>query len=156
MTRDELQQQIDVYAAGIEAEITLLRQLRRLSTQQRAAMESAGVEELGGIFDERDRLMAALVHVEAEIKPVRHLIADAVPDAATLPGFDIVAALHRTAAALVATIIASDRETLGALHDAELARRLAAQTLEAGEQSLAAYRRVVAPSIKPSLLDRRG
>ena len=46
---------------------------------------------------------------------------------------------------------------MAALRDAEAARRLASQALEAGEHTLAAYRRVVSPDFTvPSLVDKRG
>jgi hypothetical protein len=46
---------------------------------------------------------------------------------------------------------------LQALRNAEHARRLAAQTLEQGESTLAAYRRVVTPALESAtLVNRRG
>jgi hypothetical protein len=43
------------------------------------------------------------------------------------------------------------------LREAEIARRFAAQAIEAGENTLAAYRRVVAPPLaSASLLNKRG
>ena len=101
--------------------------------------------------------MRGLVHVEHEIRDARHLLSEHRSQSATLDGYDDVVALHRTAGTLVAAIIASDGETMEALRDAEVARRVASQTLEAGENTLAAYRRVVSPDITtPSLVDKRG
>ena len=58
---------------------------------------------------------------------------------------------------MVAKILGEDRTTLDALADAERARRLAAQTIEAGEATLAAYRRVILPSPgSAGLVSRRG
>jgi hypothetical protein len=58
---------------------------------------------------------------------------------------------------LVAAILATDQESMKALADAELARRAAVASLERGETTLAAYRKVIAPPVSAStLLDRRG
>jgi hypothetical protein len=46
---------------------------------------------------------------------------------------------------------------MAALREAEIARRTASQAIEAGEHTLAAYRRVISPSVSgPSLVDRHG
>ena len=68
-----------------------------------------------------------------------------------------VVTLRQQAAALVARILATDEESIQALADAELARRAAVASLEQGETTLAAYRRVLSPTLaQASLLDRRG
>lgn len=53
-------------------------------------------------------------------------------------------------------ILGADEQTVRALRDANLARRAAAQVLEQGEATLAAYRRVVTPSSSPTLVSFRG
>ena len=74
-----------------------------------------------------------------------------------LPGYQDVAARHREAAHLVNDILAVDQQSLSALADAELARRSAMASLERGEATLAAYRRVLAPPVaSATLFDRRG
>ena len=74
-----------------------------------------------------------------------------------MPAFEEVAALHRVAGDLVARILASDSRSLQALKDAEHARRFAADAMEKGESTLAAYRRVVAPPVEGSrIVNRRG
>ena len=74
-----------------------------------------------------------------------------------MPGFAAVVECHRAAGALVSRIMASDEETAKALRDAEAARRFAAQTLDLGETTLSAYRRVVAPAPPgPAVVNQRG
>ena len=55
----------------------------------------------------------------------------------------------------IATVV--DRDSVEALKEAEQARRVAAQSIEQGESTLAAYRRVVSPGLTPAtLVNRRG
>jgi hypothetical protein len=72
-------------------------------------------------------------------------------------GDDAVAALHRRASNLVNSILSTDKQSLAALADAELARRSAIASVERSENTLAAYRRVLAPPVgSAGLVDRRG
>ena len=51
----------------------------------------------------------------------------------------------------------SDQESLEALKEAERARRFVARALEQGESTLAAYRRVVSPTLTgATLVNRKG
>jgi hypothetical protein len=157
MTREELGTHLATYAAGLEAELTILQQLERLSAVQKRATTEHDIEQLHRIVDERDRLMAALVRIESQISVSRQILAEYRPMAATIPGFDAVAALHRTAGDVVNGIMRADQETMAALREAEAARRTASQAIEAGEHTLAAYRRVISPAPSgPSLVDRHG
>ena len=157
MTRDELARHLSVYSAGLEAELSLLRQVRRLSDLQREAGRAHDLDRLHAIADDRERLMRGVVEIEHEIRPVRLLLAEHRAIAITLGGYQDVATLHTLAGHLVNEIISSDGETMAALRDAEAARRLASQALETGENTLAAYRRVVSPDFTvPSLVDKRG
>ena|SRR5687767_2318597 len=55
----------------------------------------------------------------------------------------------------IATVV--DRDSVEALKEAEQARRVAAQSIQQGESTLAAYRRVVSPGLTPAtLVNRRG
>jgi hypothetical protein len=75
----------------------------------------------------------------------------------TLPAYGEVLGLRQAASELVARILATDRESMQALTDAELARRAAVVSLEQGESTLAAYRRVLTPPLShAALVDRRG
>ena len=157
MTREALEHLIAEYGAGVEAELTLLRQLKRLAAAQQDALREHDMELVTRIGDEREQTLAGLVKIEHELKPIRQTLADRQDEARAIEGFADVVTLHRAAANLVATIISSDRETMQALRDAEIARRFAAQAIEVGETTLAAYRRVIAPPVaSASLVNKRG
>jgi hypothetical protein len=145
------------YASGLDAELDLLGQLEALSTRQREATASGDVEWLNACSDERLRLTAALSALEQDLKPVRTLLADHSAQAARLPGFSALVARHQEAARRVGAIVAADERTMAALRDAEAARRFAVQAIDAGETTLAAYRRVVAPPpTSAAIVDERG
>lgn len=145
------------YRAGLEAEMALLRRIDVLSQEQREITSAGGLDALVSITEERDRLMAALVQIEHGLKPIRTKLADARALVGHAAEFREVAALHREAADLAEAILTSDRHSMDALNAAELARRSAARALEQGESTLAAYRRVVTPSLtSPTLVNRRG
>ncbi len=157
MTTDEVVALIHDYRAGLEAELHLLHQLQALAKSQQAATREHELERLEDATDERDRVMASLVTVEHELRPTRQRLADARDLASLVPEFEHVVALHRTAAELVSTIVSSDAASKASLQDAELARRLASRAIEMGETTLAAYRRVIAPTVSSaSLVDTRG
>lgn len=157
MTDAELEQALRSYAAGLEAELGLLRHLGRLAEIQHAACAEPNFESINRVNDERERLMASLVRIEHDIKPLRQAIHQQEREAAAFAEFDKVVALHRQAADQVSRIMASDQRTMQALREAELARRFAAQTLELGEATLAAYRRVVTPQVaSAALVNKRG
>jgi hypothetical protein len=157
MTPSELAAALPDYTAGIEAELTLLRQLHQLAAAQHDASRARDLDAVNRAGDARERIMAALVRLEHELKPIRLAIAARKDEAAELPGFDTIAALHVTAAGLVADILHADQNTLAALKSAEAARRISAQACETGEATLAAYRRVLSPiSGSSGLIDRQG
>ena len=157
MTDDDLRQRLAIYGPGLEAEVALLHQLKRLALTQRDATNTHDIDQLAFVAQDRDRIMAALVTIEYELRPVREALAAQRETASALPEFADVVALHRTAANLVATIVHSDQDTVRSLQNAEVSRRLAAQTLGAAGSTLAAYRRVVAPPVTGAgLVDRQG
>jgi hypothetical protein len=142
---DPLDEVLREYRAGLEAELALLARLERLDTSRHDARSHAGVIELAALADERESVMTSLVSIEHTLKPLRAQLVDARPELQGDASFEEVAALHRRAADLVARILATDNQSLQALKDAEHARRFAAESMEKGESTLAAYRRVVAP-----------
>lgn len=157
VTAEDLALSLTTYGAGLQAELALLHQLEALALAQHDASTANALDRLTSIGDERARVMAALVQIEHDIKPVREKIAAHVAFARRLPFFDDVLARHRQAGELVSRILESDRVVLGQLEEAERARREAAHTIEAGEATLAAYRRVIAPTVASvGLVDRRG
>jgi hypothetical protein len=147
---------ITEYRAGLEAEIALLRHLATLAAREREVTESTRLDALEDITDARDQVMAALVSLEAGLRPIRHALRDP-GELVHLQEFRELAALHEEAAELAEQILRSDEISLTALREAELARRFATDSLERGESTLAAYRRVVMPSmVGATLVNRRG
>jgi len=157
VTDGELRDGLAEYRAGLEAQIGLLEQLVQVSARQRGESARRDFEGLGAAGAERDRLTQALVTIENGLKDLRIRLAASRDRTVVLPGYREVVALRQQAAALVARILATDEESIQALADAELARRAAVASLEQGETTLAAYRRVLSPTLaQASLLDRRG
>jgi hypothetical protein len=144
-TRERLGQTLHDYGAGLRAELSFLHQVDELSKRQRQASQDGLLETLGRIAEEREVLAGSLVELEHHLKPLRAVLAEHVTTLGALPAFQEVSQLHRDAAALVSAIMESDSDTLGALRSAEDVRRAAAHALEAGEATLAAYRRALSP-----------
>ena len=145
------------YRAGLEAEMALLYRLERLDTSRHDSTSHTGVLDLAALTDEREKVMANLVSLEHTLKPLRAQLVEARATLQEDAAFQDVAALHQRAADLVARILATDSQSLQALKDAEHARRFAAESMEKGESTLAAYRRVVAPPLEGArIVNRRG
>jgi hypothetical protein len=145
------------YRAGLEAQISLLRHLMALSAREREVTASGGLGTLDEITDAREQVMATLAALEAQQKPIRRALRDRRETVAYLPEFKELSFLHQEAGALAEEILAADNQSLEALREAEIARRCAAESLEKGESTLAAYRRVVMPSpASAKLVNRRG
>jgi hypothetical protein len=156
VTLDELQPVIAQYRAGLEAEMSLLRRLRGLAHAEQQEAAAPG-EALIAIVDQRETVMATLVSVESQLKPLREILVANREPLAEVPEFLAVSALHQDAAALVASIVGADHESQAALKQAEITRKLAADAVEKGENTLAAYRRVVTPRLaQATLVNRRG
>lgn len=157
MTREQLIPLVDQYRAGLDAQLMLLHRLQALAVEQRRVSQTGSVAEMHSTVDDRDRVLATLVTVEHELKGVRQQLLAGREWLADLPAFQEIVERHKEAADLVADIIGVDRDSIEALKEAEQARRIAAQSLERGESTLAAYRRVVSPGLTPAtLVNRRG
>ena len=157
MTEANLADLLHQYQDGLEAEIAILRRLQGTAARQREATATQDMAALNGASDERDALMAALVAVEGEVRPVRQTLAGVRELARRLPGYTAAADRHREALALVAEILKTDAESVAALAAAEQARRDLARAMEQGETTLAAYRRTMAAAMPgAALVDRRG
>lgn len=145
------------YRAGLEAELHLLRQLSALALRQKASTDSRDFERLSAESDERDRVTRSLVTLEEGLSDVRHRLAVVKAQAATLPGYAAIVEMRQQAAELVSSVLSVDQESLKSLADAEMARRAALASLEKGETTLAAYRKVLTPPVEhAALVDRRG
>jgi hypothetical protein len=148
---------LEQYRAGLEAEIALLRQLDTIAERQRDTTETRDFEQLARESDVRDRLTQTLVTIEKGVREVRESLNASKMDLSRFEAFQQVVRLRHAAAELVQRILKSDGESMKALGDAELARRAALASLERGETTLAAYRRVIAPPVSSAaLVDRRG
>lgn len=156
MKRDDLASAIAGYGAGLAAELSLLERLGALAEAQQDAGRGDDLQRLTSVGDERAAVLASLVEVEHQIKPLRQVLSSALEEARAMPGFDEVVALHRAAGQLVSGILSADRGTMESLREAERTRRLAAQTVERGATTLAAYRRVVAPPTRSAIVDAKG
>ena len=157
MNRQALADALEQYRAGLETGVTLLRQLHDVAGNQRVGTELRDFERLKRDSDTRDHLTRALVSIEPGLREIRAFLAAATAEIHDLPGYHEVVALRQAAAELVTDILKTDQESMRALADAELARRAAVASLECGETTLAAYRRVLTPPVaSASLLDLRG
>ena len=157
MTPQDLPPLVAQYRAGLEAEMTLLHRLEWLAAQQREKSEHGDLQGLSTVSDQRDHVMAGLVTIEHELRPIRTMLLECRREMDGVAEFQDVATLHKEAAALVERIVAADRTSMEALKQAEFARRFAAQSIEQGESTLAAYRRVVAPNFPgATLVNRKG
>jgi hypothetical protein len=157
VTDDEVSRLLDQYRAGIEAELNLLRQLAEVARDQREVTGTADFAAFGRVADARDAVMRSLVTIEEGMRTVRHALNEHRELATKVDGYDEVAARHREATHLVSLILSTDQQSISALADAELARRSAVASLERGETTLAAYRRVLSPPVASAkLVDKIG
>jgi hypothetical protein len=157
MTPDDLRALVAHYRAGLEAEIVLLHRLEALSVRQREATAAGNLDTLPEITDLRDGVMAGLVAIEHELKPIRASLASHQTLLHDDAAFHDVAALHAEAVALITGVVTADQHSFAALKEAELARRVAALSIGQGENTLAAYRRVVSPPLSAAaLVNRKG
>lgn len=157
MTPDEANRLLAQYRAGIEAELTLLHQLSEIARSQREVTATANFEVFARVADKRDAIMRSMITIEEGLKTVREQLTANRGVAARLEGYAEVVARHREASELVSAILSTDQQSISALADAELARRSAMASLERGESTLAAYRRVLSPPVSGArLLDKIG
>ena len=156
MTTQDLDVLIEQYRSGLEAEIALLLKLDTVSAQQRAASDAHDIEALNNAADIRDRLTAALVSVEEQLRQVRRELSESREEARQLQGYSEAVTLHHEALALVTRILDSDKASLESLAKAELARRDAVRAVEQGETTLSAYRKVISLAPGATLVDRKG
>ncbi len=158
MTRQEVADAVGQYKAGLEAGVELLRRIEAAALQQRRHTEARDYERMAADNDLRDQLTRALVAIEPGLRGIRReLMRIDEGVLASRSDYREVLALRDTARELVTAIMAVDAASMQSLADAELAHRSAMASLEAGESTLAAYRRVLAPQVvSASLLSERG
>jgi hypothetical protein len=157
MTDDQLARLIDLFHAGLEAERTVLRQLEHIASLQRDVTLARDFEAFHAAADTRDRLTRSLVTLEEGLRPIRRALETHHDRARLLAGFAGATALHQATAGQVARILASDRVSLEALAEADVARRTVLASLERGEATLSGYRRTLAPPVTGAvLMDKKG
>lgn len=157
MTVAEIDALLAEYRFGLDAELALLRQLATLAERQKACTETRDFERLSAESDERDRVTRALVTLEEGLTEIRHRLTAVRTLAIERPTYRDVVEIRRHAADLVTSVLSVDQESLKSLADAEMARRAALASLEKGETTLAAYRKVLTPPVEhAALVDRRG
>jgi hypothetical protein len=145
------------YRSGLERELGLLGELLDLATRQRDRLQAGDLPALPALVEARARVMDALSAIEQRVRPLRDTIAQRIEDARRLPGFDALVRLHREAEGLVTAIQLADRTVLHDLETAGVARREALLALETGEATLAAYRKVLAPTPgSAAIVDQHG
>lgn len=145
------------YRTGLDAELLLLNELDGVAQRQHALPHPADPDSLTSLALERQRHLAALTALEQQMQPLRKQIAGALADFRQQPGFAGVVERHRRASELVARIMALDDESLEVLQRADVERRAAAHSLETGEATLAAYRKILQqPQPSAGLFTQRG
>jgi hypothetical protein len=157
VTLDEAARLLEQYRAGIDAELSLLRQLADVAKDQREVTTAADFNAFNSVADRRDAIMRSLVTIEEDLRALRVELTANRDIARQVEGYDDVVNRHREATDLVNMILATDQQSIAALADAELARRSAMASLERGETTLAAYRRVLSPPVSSAkLVDKIG
>jgi hypothetical protein len=145
------------YKAGLQAELALLDRLDGLATDQTRATTPPDYPRLQQIAELRRQLLAELLGLDGTVRPLRTILGEHRAEASLLPGFADVSRMHRAASELVQRVLGADRETIEALEKAQAEGREAAQALENGGHTLAAYRKVISPSqFSPALFEQRG
>jgi len=145
------------YRTGLDAELHLLSALEDTAVRQRALPRRASADELTAIASVREQQLAALAALEQQLLPMRQHIMAALEAARQLPGFAGIADRHRRVQALIDSITRMDDESLELLRQAEQERRAAAHSLDTGEATLAAYRRLLQqPQPSAGLFTQRG
>jgi hypothetical protein len=157
VTGDDAARLLEQYRAGIDAELSLLRQLADVAKDQREVTAASDFQAFNRVADRRDAIMRSLVTIEEHLRTLRADLTAHRDVARLVEGYDDVVNRHREAAALVNMILATDQQSIASLADAELARRSAMASLERGETTLAAYRRVLSPPVSSAkLVDKIG
>src|SRR5262249_28120314 len=147
---------LEQYRLALEAQFALLGRLRAIALRQQELASGDDMRALEAAADERDRLMAGVLEIEQQLQEVRALLGGQRAAVQRLPGFAEVVALHKKVTETVAEVLETDRDSIRALEQVMAARRLAAQALEHGESTLAAYSRLTAQPRSATLVNRRG
>jgi hypothetical protein len=151
------EQPLDHYSLQFAEELRLLRVLLDCSRTQQQAAAARDVDLLGRATRARDEAMTALQESERCVAEGRtSLVREMAAGRTSTAGLKALAQ-HREAQALIAQLAQQDEDTKRALEELLNEARIGTQAAEAGEVTLAAYKRVVAPSPgSAELVDQRG
>lgn len=145
------------YRTGLDTELQILSALEDTAIRQRALPHRASAEELGALAEIRQQQLTALAGLEQQLLPLRQRLVADLDAARQMPGFAGIADRHRRLQELIASVTRLDDESLEVLKQAEEQRRAAAQNLDTGEATLAAYRRLLQqPQPSAGLFTQRG
>jgi hypothetical protein len=154
MTFDEV---VVAYTAGLDAEIVLLQQVEALAAEQRAVCAGNELLPLGALATRRAALMHELAAVEARIAPLRDRLQGDLERALRTPGYPAAETRRQEAQRSIYRLLAADRTLLTDLEASLESRRRESHDLDTGNATLAAYRRVVEPTLASAgLFDQRG
>lgn len=152
-----IEESFEDYARRFATGVGLLGRLIERSREQCDAASSRDLQSLARATLDRHDAMEALLELERLIGPGRALLVSHIGSGHTSPGCADVLAMHTEARRLVAELADQDARTRSALDTLRAEAHAGAQEAEAGEITLAAYRRVVAPPPSSAeLVDRRG
>jgi hypothetical protein len=144
MTFDDV---LVAYTAGLDTAIVLLRQVEALAGEQRDAWTRNDLSPLAALATRRAALMHDLAAVEARLEPMRDRLVTDLVRTRRSARYAAADARGQEAKALVQRLMAADRSFLIDLETTLVARRREAHDLDTGGATLAAYKRVVAPTV---------
>lgn len=145
------------YRTGLDTELQILSALEDTAIRQRALPHRASAEDLGALAGIRQQQLTALHTLDQHLLPLRQRITADLDAARQLPGFAGIIERHHRMQTLIASITRLDDESLEVLKQAEEERRAAAHSLDTGEATLAAYRRLLQqPQPSAGLFTQRG
>lgn len=157
MMSEDLSVVLADYGAGLDSAQQLLTRLESLAARQHQLPPAPAPDQLSALVAERQHVLDGLLALELRLRPLRERISADLEHARRVPGFEVVADRHRTAAAAVTRIMQLDQQSLEALRQANVQRREDAQTVETAGVTLAAYRRILeGPQGSAGLVDERG
>lgn len=145
------------YRTGLDAELQILSALEDTAIRQRSLPHRASAEALSALAEVRQQQLTALAALEQQLLPLRQRLNADLDTARQMPGFAGIADRHRRLQELIASVTRLDEESLEMLSRAENERRAAAHSLDTGEATLAAYRRLLQqPQPSAGLFTQRG
>jgi len=145
------------YRAGVERELDALERLERLAHAQFDAATRGDITRVLELTHDRAAVWGEIDVEEVILGGARVRLHERLSAARLVDGFDEVVERHGLARARLDAIAEVDHRTLAQLECEARTKRDLAKDLEAGEVTLAAYRRVTSDAAASAeLVDRRG